>query len=87
VTSRLAPAKDRKLNKTLKTKEWCAVEVTNLQKSSESLGNADSPSQIASQNSGEALHGLDSVVESWPKLPTALKAAILAIVNSSEGVR
>ena len=70
-----------------KIKEWCAVEVSNLQKSSESLGNSDSPSQIASQKLGEALRGLDSVVESWPKLPPALKAAILAIVNSSEGVR
>jgi hypothetical protein len=67
--------------------EWCAVQGLNLQKTSNSLGNSDGASQIASQISGEALHGLDSVVESWSKLPAPLKAAILAIVNSSEDSR
>src|ERR1035437_3821430 len=67
--------------------KWCALQVSNLRNTSDSLGNSDSPSQIASQKLGEALHGLDSVVESWPKLPPALKAAILAIVNSTEDVR
>jgi hypothetical protein len=55
----------------------------NLRKTGDSLGKSDSPSPIASLKSGEALHGLDSVVESWVKLPAALKAAILAIVNST----
>ena len=59
------------------------MEVSNLQEIAELQGNSDAPSQIASQKLGEALQGLDFVVESWPKLPVPLKAAILAIVNSS----
>lgn len=57
--------------------------VSNLQKSDDSLGNYGSPSQIASQKSAEALSGLDSVVENWQTLPPTLKAAVLAIVEST----
>ena len=64
------------------TAGWCAIQGSNLRKSCDSLVNSDSPSQIASLKLGEALHGLDSVVESWPKLPAPLKAAILSIVES-----
>jgi hypothetical protein len=62
-------------------------QVSNLQKTSNSFGNSDSPPQIAPQKLADSLSGLDSVVESWPALPPALKAAILAIVNSSENNR
>ena len=55
----------------------------NLQKTPDSLGNSDSASQIASQKIGAAFDGLDSVVEAWANLPCPLKAAILAIVDSS----
>jgi hypothetical protein len=47
------------------------------------LGNSPASSPIASQKLGASLNGLDSVVESWPNLPAPLKAAILAIVQSS----
>jgi hypothetical protein len=63
--------------------KWCAIQGSNLQKSPDSLGNRASASQIASQELGAALYGLDSVVESWLKLPPAFKAAILAIVDAS----
>jgi hypothetical protein len=59
----------------------------NLQKSADSLGNSDSASQIASQKIGVAFDGLDSVVEAWSNLPCPLKAAIRAIVNSSNMAR
>ena len=70
-----------------KIEEWCALQGLNLRKTDDSLGNSDRPSQIASLKLGGAFQGLDLVVESWPKLPAPLKAAILAIVNSSEGAR
>jgi hypothetical protein len=69
------------------SERWCALQVSNLQKSTESLGNSHSPSQIASQKLDAALNGLDSVVESWQSLSPALKAAILAIVGSTEKER
>jgi hypothetical protein len=59
-------------------------QVSNLHKTSDSLGNSDAPPQIAPHKLGESLSGLDAVVESWPQLPPALKSAILAIINSSE---
>jgi hypothetical protein len=58
-----------------------------LQKTTDSLGNSDSASQIASQKIGIAFDGLDSVVESWLNLPPALQAAIVAIVDSSNMAR
>jgi hypothetical protein len=58
------------------------LQVSNLPKTADSLGNSDSPSQIANQKTDEVFRGLDSVVESWPQLSPALKAAILAIVGS-----
>ena len=59
----------------------------NLRKIGDSLGKSDSPSQIASLELGRGLHGLDSVVVAWPSLSQPLKAAIFAIVNSSDIAR
>jgi hypothetical protein len=70
-----------------KIEKWCALQVLNLQKTSDSLGNSGSASQIASQKIGISFDGLDSVVEAWLNLPCPLKAAILAIVNSSNMAR
>jgi len=66
--------------------KWCALQVSNLQKSDNSLGNAGVPSQRASQNQVGPLSGLDSVVENWLTLPEPLKAAILAIIKTVEGL-
>jgi len=74
-------------SKNLKLVEWCAIQGSNLRKTGDSLGNSDSPSQLASQKIGEALLGLDYVVATWPSLSQPLKAAILAIVNSSDMAR
>jgi hypothetical protein len=63
--------------------EWCAVQVSNLPKTADSLGNYDSPSQIASQKIAKSLSGLDSVVENWPVLSPALKSAVLSIIAST----
>ena len=46
-------------------------------------GEIESPSQIASQKTFPA--DLQRVVDSWETLPEPLKAAVLAIVNSSAG--
>jgi hypothetical protein len=43
--------------------------------------------QIRAQATGATCLDLAKVVAGWPKLPPALKAAILAIVNSSEASR
>jgi hypothetical protein len=66
-----------------KLEEWCALQVSNLPKTADSLGNYDSPSQIASQKIAESLSGLDSIVENWPALPPALKSAVLSIIAST----
>jgi hypothetical protein len=50
-------------------------------------GKTAAPSQIASQTPVSSGQDLTRVVASWSKLPAALKAAILAIVNSSEDIR
>jgi hypothetical protein len=63
--------------------KWCALQVSNLPKTADSLGNYDSPSQIASQKSAESLSGLDSVVETWLTLSPALKSAVLSIIAST----
>ena len=63
-------------------KKWCAIQGSNLCKTSDSLGNSNGTSQIASQNSGRSLQSLDLVVESWLKLSLPLQSAILAIVQS-----
>jgi hypothetical protein len=44
------------------------------------------PSQGASQISGALGHDLTRVVTAWDKLPSPLKAAILAIVNTAANV-
>jgi hypothetical protein len=71
------------LLKLSQTGGWCALQGSNLRKTGDSLGNSDSPSPIASLELGGAFHGLDLVVETWPKLSAPLKAAIVAIVNST----
>lgn len=76
-----------KNQKHIENKGWCALQGLNLQKSADSLGNSDSASQIASQKIGAAFDGLDSVVEAWPNLPCPLKAAILAIIDSSAALK
>jgi hypothetical protein len=43
------------------------------------------PSQGASQESGVLSHDLARVVTAWNKLPSPLKAAVLAIVNAGVG--
>jgi hypothetical protein len=48
-------------------------------------GNSDVDSQRDSQIPVVLGHDLSQVVTAWEKLPAALKAAILAIVNSTEG--
>jgi hypothetical protein len=48
-------------------------------------GNPHNDTQIDSQISVPSSHDLSKVVTAWAKLPSALKAAILAIVNSAEG--
>ena len=48
-------------------------------------GNSDCDSQRDSQIPVVLGHDLSQVVTAWEKLPTPLKAAILAIVNSAEG--
>jgi hypothetical protein len=67
----------------IKNKGWCAIQGSNLCKTPDSLGNSAGASQIASQKLGVQLQGLDFIVESWSKLPAPLKAAILAIIDSS----
>jgi hypothetical protein len=56
----------------------------NLQRISDSLGNANGNAQIDAQILVALGHDLSQVVMAWAKLPAALKAAILAIVNSTE---
>jgi len=67
--------------------KWCAIQGSNLQQTSKSLGNSDAASQIASQEQWQALQSLDLIVDSWPKLSAPLKAAILAIVDSTKDSR
>ena len=50
----------------------------------ENAGKSDVASPIASPVSVTLGHDLSQVVTAWAKLPAPLKAAILAIVNSSE---
>jgi hypothetical protein len=57
----------------------------NLLKISDSLGNANGNAQIDAQILVALGHDLSQVVTAWNKLPAALKAAILAIINSAEG--
>jgi hypothetical protein len=53
-------------------------------KSNASLAKTDSPSQIASQNPVALGHDLSQVVTAWGKLPVPLKAAILAIIKTTD---
>jgi DNA invertase Pin-like site-specific DNA recombinase len=64
---------------------WCPRQDLNLLKISDSLGNANGNAQIDAQILVALGRDLSQVVTAWAKLPTALKAAILAIVNSAEG--
>jgi hypothetical protein len=64
---------------------------TQNQQQIQSQNNPQSADSDYTQIRAQILGGLGSnlarVVASWSKLPAALKAAILAIVNSSEEIR
>jgi hypothetical protein len=62
--------------------KWCALQGLNLQNSGNSLGNPHTASQIDSQTSGLPAD-LRHVVEAWPGLSQPLKAAVLAIINTT----
>jgi hypothetical protein len=47
-------------------------------------GETDAASQIASQNPVALGHDLSQVVTAWGKLPVPLKAAILAIIKTTD---
>jgi hypothetical protein len=79
---RLAPSL---CEENLQSSVWCPRQDLNLQKSSDSLGNADGNAQIDAQILVVLGHDLSQVVTAWAKLPAPLKAAILAIINSAEG--
>ena len=49
------------------------------------IGNSEDDSRIDSRNSIPSCPDLTRIVKAWAKLPAPLKAAILAIVNSTEG--
>jgi hypothetical protein len=57
----------------------------NLRKTSDSSVNSDGNAQIDAQILVVLGHDLSQVVIAWAKLPTPLKAAVLAIINSTEG--
>jgi hypothetical protein len=50
-------------------------------------GNSEAGTQQGTQSQVAACPQLAQVVTAWAKLPAPLKAAILAIVNSSEGAQ
>jgi hypothetical protein len=56
-------------------------------KSNKYKGKSPAPSQGDSQKLVPIGRDLSQVVTAWAKLPAPLKAAILAIINSSEGAR
>jgi hypothetical protein len=62
----------------------CPRQDLNLRNESDSLGNPDGNAQIDAQILVALEHDLSQVVTAWAKLPTPLKAAVLAIINSTE---
>ena len=52
-----------------------------------SQGDSEADTQLGTQTKVAACPRLSQVVTAWAKLPEPLKAAILAIVNSSEGAQ
>jgi hypothetical protein len=66
-------------------KEWSERQDSNLSKPLDSQLVTKPNAQRDSQTPVHSLHDLAQVVTAWPKLPTPLKAAVLAIINSSEG--
>jgi hypothetical protein len=64
-------------------KKWSERQDLNLQKAPVSSGNPNSDTQRDSQIPVAPLHDLSQVVTAWAKLPTLLKAAILAIVRTA----
>ena len=73
--------------KSIVNKGWCAIQGSNLPKSSDFPANAQADAQIDAQATVPLGHDLSRIVTAWSKLPAALKAAILAIINSAEGVQ
>ena len=60
---------------------WCAIQFEPEAGGCIDAGFLGGPSQIASHDAQIKLDGWE-VVEAWPGLPEALRAAILAIVRS-----
>jgi hypothetical protein len=64
------------------TGEWCALQVSNLPKTADCLGNTLSDAPISAPIS-PACPDLQKVIEAWPELSEPLRRAILAIANSA----
>jgi len=62
--------------------EWCALQVSNLPKTADCLGNTLSDAPISAPIS-PACPDLRKVIEAWPELSEPLRRAILAIANSA----
>jgi hypothetical protein len=65
-----------------KREGWCALQVSNLPKTADCLGNTDSDAPISAPIS-PACPDLQKVIEAWPELSEPLRRAILAIANSA----
>jgi len=65
-----------------KVGEWCALQVSNLPKTGDCLGNTDSDAPISAPIS-PACPDLRKVIEAWPELSEPLRRAILAIASTA----
>jgi hypothetical protein len=63
---------------------WSGIWARTRDKSNVYKGETDAASQIASQNPVALGHDLSQVVTAWGKLPVPLKAAILAIIKTTD---
>jgi hypothetical protein len=66
-------------------RKWCAIQGSNLLKAAISLGNSQGDAQGNAQMLVALGRELSQVVTDWAKLPTPLKAAVLAIISSTKG--
>jgi len=64
--------------------EWCALQVSNLPKTADCLGNTLSDAPISAPIS-PACPDLRKVIEAWPELSEPLRRAILAIAGTVAG--
>jgi len=62
--------------------EWCALQVSNLPKTADCLGNTLSDAPISTPIS-PVCPDLQKVIVAWPELSEPLRRAILAIANSA----